>query len=236
MSIPETVESYYILSLIDSYQAVSESIESNGKSGQKYYGKMAAMESMGKMVVWRHGVRKAESILSKFNDSKEKNIKFTNTIATGSLLILDTHLTNLIDEIMKFLNMPDADQDKYAATYMKNTKEEMANLKDAVTLYTKMGAQVPAVLTESLQIVLQMTEGKTESDFAEIPATELNKTSNRLIISRREVNHLKDQLQIRFPNIITEIKNGKQDNLPEYNWPIYFLYKFLSDKWVAADE
>lgn len=236
MSIPETVESYYILSVMDSYQAVIESIESNAKPIKNHTGRTILIDTMYKFVGWRYGVRKAISTLLKYDDSNEKNIVLINTIVKGSLLNLDIHLTNSINETEKFLNMPEAEQARYIATYAKNTKEELAALNDAFSLYGNMGAQVPSVLTESLQMGIQMMEGKTTEDLKKMSKQDIDKTSNKLLISRREINNLKNQLQIRFPKIVAAAKGGNKDTLPEYAWPVYFLYKFLSDKWVAVDE
>lgn len=217
---------YYVEQAITAYGIISDAINNKQTIKNKENDfRLRMANTMGVLVVQKHAIVKARQIFNEFGSSDNYAIKTSSLAMSACLLTLESRLGEAIDQAEEMLNLSDRELLAKVGTYTKKTQDISASSDEAWDTYMKVSEAVAYALYSGM-----------DKDPMQLSAGDMNKTFERMSITRKEVVELKKKIAAKFTSSVNLFNKKDYDKIGRGDIPAIKVYAVLNGGMKAADE
>ena len=217
-------EYIYIKECVQIFSDVKNGVETKIAPKSKS-GRDTISNLMNNLILQRNALKKAKYRADQFVKNKNFGINSSAALISNSLGFIILHEEEMISLSEEILNKSERDFVSESGTFQRKIQEGSAAINEGWDLYAKTSISVTYAIVEGMD-----KDPMSKNDH------DLNKKISRLVITRKEVNSIKDDLTKIFRSEISAYKSNKLNELGLYQMPPIMLNQFLEDKWKTKDE
>jgi len=174
--------------------------------------------NMRNLVKQRSAIKDAQITFDRFKNNKDKTIKQSATLISGSLLMLGMTMDNAIELVEKMLNMNDKEFIANNGTFTKKTAEIAEEMNKNWKLYAETSISVTYTLIDGM---------------GDVKNANLNSKLSKLNITKTQLAELKATVKSKFSK---QVNQKDKNKLAWVDMPPVFLMDFLNDSWKTSND
>jgi len=208
---------YYTNQSLNAFGVVIDGVEGANKGGANDARSMLA-NNMRNLVKQRSAIKDAQITFDRFKNNKDKTIKQSATLISGSLLMLGMTMDNAIELVEKMLNMNDKEFIANNGTFTKKTAEIAEEMNKNWKLYAETSISVTYTLIDGM---------------GDVKNANLNSKLSKLNITKTQLAELKATVKSKFSK---QVNQKDKNKLAWVDMPPVFLMDFLNDSWKTSND